>query len=338
MMNDIGKRISEARLKKNLTIEQLSDITKVRHNIIEAIEAGDFSVMPEIYMKSFIKTINKYLQISETEKELSIENKPVKNAKLVIDDEVILSKPKEIPKLQKNEILPVAPIKNIHKQKAKNEEVEKYAELFKKKNVKKVSRVGLINYLIYSILAIVVIAAIVITLLNFEKNENDTSKKSINNTDTLEVQQPKNTLLSYFEKPDTLIVTAKANDTSWVRVVIDGRNYLEVLMKPGQEEKWGASQFFVIDQGNVGSINFYRNGELLPMFGKPGTVVKNIKITKDNVLNTSLKKDTLTIQNQITPKKKRIIKKEPEKPKIPKLIQESQIPTTPNPLKRNNSD
>jgi hypothetical protein len=105
-------------------------------------------------------------------------------------------------------------------------------------------------------------------------------------------------------------------------------------MKPGQEEKWGASEYLLIDQGNVGSINFYRNGELLPMFGKPGTVVKNIKITKDKVLNTSFQKDTIQVQKPYIPKKK-ILKKEPEQPKTPRLIQESQIPSSPNLLKKN---
>jgi cytoskeletal protein RodZ len=331
MINDIGKIISEARQKKNLTIEQLSEITKIRHYIIKAIEAGDYSVMPEIYIKSFLKTIAKYLQINESVLELPSEIKSDKNSKNTFN--LIADEP---PKSLVKENINAEPLIKIHKAKPKNEEVEKYAELFKKKNVKKVSRVGLLNYSIYSVLALAVLTAIVLTLINFFNKDNQSARIiNINNSDTLEIEQSKNNLLSYFEKSDSLIVTAKANDTSWVRVVIDGINYIEVLMKPGQEEKWGASEYLMVDQGNVGAINFYRNGELLPMFGKLRTVVKNIKITKDNVLNTSLQKDTIPIQKPYIPKKKTIIKKEPEKPKTPRLIQESQIQTSPNLLNRN---
>jgi cytoskeletal protein RodZ len=335
MMNDIGKKITEERQKRNLTIEQLSEITKVRHHVIKAIEAGDYSVMPEVYMKSFIKTITKYLQITELESGLSTNIKSENISNNTIDSQIILTK--EVNTKIQSDILLNNPKnhKNIQKIKPKNEEIEKYAELFKKKNVKKVSKVGLVNYGIYLILAIAVILAIVITLFNFHNDESNSSKKiKSNNNDTLEVQQPKNTLLAYFEKSDSLIISAKANDTSWVRVVIDGTNFIEILMKPGQEDKWGASEYFLVDQGNVGAINFYRNGELLPLFGKPGTVVKNIKITRDKVLNSSFQKDTIPVLKPNISKKK-ILKKEPEKHDTRKLIQESEIQTSPSLLKKN---
>ena len=53
-----------------------------------------------------------------------------------------------------------------------------------------------------------------------------------------------------------------------------------VLLKPKPSS---ANEYFIITQGNVGAVQFKRNGKLLEPFGARGSVVKNIKITKDEV-------------------------------------------------------
>ncbi len=64
-MNNIGERLNQARLAQNLSIEQVSAKTKIRPHILEAIEAGRHDVLPEVYIKSFIKTYSNFLKITE---------------------------------------------------------------------------------------------------------------------------------------------------------------------------------------------------------------------------------------------------------------------------------
>lgn len=54
-MQTIGEKINAARQAKGLTLEAVQEMTKIRKRYLEAIEAGDFSIIPgEVYIKGFI--------------------------------------------------------------------------------------------------------------------------------------------------------------------------------------------------------------------------------------------------------------------------------------------
>lgn len=99
-MNSFSQKLAEARKKQGLTIDKIAEETKVRHHIIEAIEDGDFKVMPEVYLRAFIKTYATYLKFSESEIKSAIDkifSKPV----VSVQPQPIQSgieKPKEIAK------------------------------------------------------------------------------------------------------------------------------------------------------------------------------------------------------------------------------------------------
>lgn len=146
----------------------------------------------------------------------------------------------------------------------------------------------------------------------------------MNKTDTVSLEEKTNNLFSYFEKPDSLKLTAKAHDTIWIRVLSDGKFINEALLKPGMEESWLAKEYFLVDLGNVGGADIYRNEELLPQFGRKGSVVKNIKITATEVLNTyAPKPDSLSANNGYKKKEK------DKNDNNPKIIELSPIQTSP---------
>lgn len=54
-MKEIGDLLREARIKGNLSLEEINETTKIRLDQLEAIEAGDFQKLPgEVYVKGFI--------------------------------------------------------------------------------------------------------------------------------------------------------------------------------------------------------------------------------------------------------------------------------------------
>ncbi len=54
---EIAELLREAREACGMTLEQASEITKVRIKYLAAIESGEFSVIPgEVYLKGFIRT------------------------------------------------------------------------------------------------------------------------------------------------------------------------------------------------------------------------------------------------------------------------------------------
>ncbi|HHY37958.1 MAG TPA: helix-turn-helix domain-containing protein [Clostridia bacterium] len=64
---DIGERLREARERKGLTIKQVQEDTKIRRRYIEAMEAGEFDLIPggEVYQRGFIRTYARYLGTDE---------------------------------------------------------------------------------------------------------------------------------------------------------------------------------------------------------------------------------------------------------------------------------
>lgn len=57
MVSDLGQKLKEARLAKGLSLNDIQDLTKIRKRYLEAIEAGDYKVLPgSFYVRAFIKT------------------------------------------------------------------------------------------------------------------------------------------------------------------------------------------------------------------------------------------------------------------------------------------
>ncbi|BFH63793.1 helix-turn-helix domain-containing protein [Paenibacillus azoreducens] len=56
-MSELGQQLKEARLQKGMSLDDVQEMTKIRKRYLEAIEAGDYKVLPgSFYVRAFIKT------------------------------------------------------------------------------------------------------------------------------------------------------------------------------------------------------------------------------------------------------------------------------------------
>jgi cytoskeletal protein RodZ len=63
-MSELGSYIKQEREKKNMSLEELHEETKIRQLYLEAIENGEFSTLPgEVYLKGFLRTIARELSL-----------------------------------------------------------------------------------------------------------------------------------------------------------------------------------------------------------------------------------------------------------------------------------
>lgn len=251
-MEELAQIIKKYREDKGLTIDQVSEKTKIRKFVLTTIESGEIENLPPVYGKSFIKTYLDFLEVPKEEYSELYEEATKK-----------LSSPK----------MSYNPIKNNSYGSLDNN--YKFFGLSLSPTV--------INYSIYS--AIVLIVAIIIYVSVFAD-----SKSENNNTANLEI--PTDSIELVREEPDipmpnlqdSIRLEAFAIDSAWIKVEIDGNVIDQVLMTPEMKREWKAKEFFIIHQGNIGGLEIKRNGRILEPFGSPGRSVKNVKVTRDDVV------------------------------------------------------
>ena len=264
-MENIGQILKSKRLEKNLSLKEIADRTKIRTNILEAIEADDTTIVPSVYYKSFLQTYCDFLninlsQFSNTYSSNQKDKEPKASKKLLsFTDEIDGGLDKAIQ----------------YDLEASNE---------------RPNPIG--NIIIYVSIGLIVLAAayfgIIQTFFDI-KSDNDivAFDEEAQNADSSGAWNSENKLFQSIKapEPDSIRLVAKARGEAWVRIVIDGQRVEETYFKPGMKKQWAAKESFELTQGNVGAIEYYRNDALLEPFGVKGSVVRNIVITKSQLKN-----------------------------------------------------
>ncbi|MFH1052378.1 MAG: helix-turn-helix domain-containing protein [bacterium] len=270
LMETLGTKLRSAREKQKLTLEKVSELTKIRAHIIKALENGNYTVVPPVYAKSFVLTYAKLLKIPIYEIEEEIE-------------EHFKSK------------LPEPVQFNIAEPEAR--EKKDWKSLFLKPNIIFENKEKIINYLIYFTITVALLLVFYYSFLyEPDYGANRENKKTEDTTAELIKPESKG-LFSFYNAGDSITLQATAKDSAWMKITIDGKISEQANMYPGFEKKWSATEYFMITLGNAGAVEFKRNGERLPPLGPFGSVVRNIKITINEVINSSYpyEKDSIKV-------------------------------------------
>ncbi|ROL61501.1 helix-turn-helix domain-containing protein [Bacteroidetes/Chlorobi group bacterium ChocPot_Mid] len=259
-METLGTRLRSEREKQKLSLEKVSELTKIRAHILKALENGNYSVVPPVYAKSFVINYANLLKIPYNEIEEEV-------------DELFKSK------------LPEPVQFNITEPEVKPS--RDWKSLFLKPNLIFENKERIVNYLIY---ITVTVALLLVFYYSFiyepDFGVRDSDKK--NEDTTAELIKPEGKgLFSFYNGGDSISLEVKAKDSAWMKITIDGKYSDQANMYPGYEKKWSASEYFMVTLGNAGAVEFRRNGEKLPPLGPFGTVVRNIRITSSEVVNSS---------------------------------------------------
>lgn len=256
-MQELANIIKEYREKKGVSLQELSDKTKIRKNILSAIEQGDFSLLPPVYGTSFLRTIVQYL---------------------------------EIPEEQYEEFL--SPIKKKDNEATKSNQKGGFRDYGSIKGSIKLFGIELnpnfMNYALYFAFGLLVLVLLYISLF-YEKDTPSEPEITVNEETLPDDEQ---IIITGDEKDDddglfaadSISLKAIAIDTAWVRIDMDGQRLDEVLFVPKQTKTWKAKEYFIIYQGNYGALEYRRDGKILEPFGSPGSTIRNVKITREKVI------------------------------------------------------
>jgi len=76
----------------------------------------------------------------------------------------------------------------------------------------------------------------------------------------------------------SLVLEIEATQLTWVVVQSDDQAPHEALLQPGQQITWKANTQYLLTLGNAAGVVIRLNGESQGPFGKPGQVVRNIRL------------------------------------------------------------
>ncbi|MES2764417.1 MAG: RodZ domain-containing protein [Bacteroidota bacterium] len=280
--NPISERLRQARQEQNLSLEEMSEITKIRPHILESLEAGELETLAPTYTKSFIKTYARALGIP-----LSI------ITQLIEADEKLSQDYYE---------------RQTEKRQLHNQEIAKTKAASVKSYGAKRTIVNLAprraRKVLFFVVPILLVAGLVAGAF-FLKNKVDTIQIDPVATDSMDVLadgsdtsktgkdsvKKEETLLDYFagteSVADSLILEAATSDSAWISIVMDGQRSEQLILTPGNPRRWSAQKLFTLTVGNAGAVVFKRNGEQLPPLGKKGSVVRMVRITEDDVTTSA---------------------------------------------------
>jgi len=304
MGNEILKKFSEElkleREKNKLSLDKIFNKTRIDIKYLEAIENGNFSIMPDVYIRAFLKeyancigldsdeTLEKYKLAKSGELYRKVE--PTEET---VKDKIELEKPK----VEKNE----AP-------KFVSEEFEKSIKDVKSNPLKKsilylLSAIGMLAfiYLMYSTLLEetnpVEEKPFVEVLKSQEENDAGAKIDIVDNSNRENIDpgsiKPKNiekvqsnnlqkNSKNYNNQRGKLKLTITGSSRSWMRVLIDNEKTNEFIIDYDITKVLYANEKFYLHIGNSGGVSLLLNGKNLALKGSEGRVRK-ISVTKDGI-------------------------------------------------------
>ena len=78
-----------------------------------------------------------------------------------------------------------------------------------------------------------------------------------------------------------LLLILEARDQTWVRVIIDGTEIRDVLLRERDVVRWQASSNFLLTVGNAGGVQINLDGKDLPPLGPQGQVARDVRLTRN---------------------------------------------------------
>jgi cytoskeleton protein RodZ len=268
-METLGELLQGIRKYHKLRLEDISSKTRINIAYLEALEANQFEKIPcEVIARGFVRSYVRCIGVDEDEA-LSIFDQSVQpffnqraRSKRLSPPQTVLIKPQEI----------------------------------------RSSRIGRTSAVLF--IGLIFVSLFLIGLGRFNKKlpRTITSQQEIHLTTNEEYLESKISMTDnpdpthevsidipvlYDEEPSPLLepellqLTIEAVEKSWVLADIDGMEFREVLLQPGDKISWAAKERFSLNLGNAGGVKVYFNGKLLEPFGSSGVVVRDIILTTE---------------------------------------------------------
>lgn len=268
MFDRLSEELKQARERSGLTLQQLVNKTKIDIRYIQAMEDGNFSFQPDLYVKAFLKSYAKFVGLDENQiirKYQAIkEGKPYQEQTSLSQEDKTSTVPR--PESERRETakeIKKQPV-NIKPPTFENDRAD-YSDQSSGMNKR--------NIVIFGALAgVLVLFALVYYFFLRPSTEIIVTEKPYEeivqeNSDRYADLEPKKD--SVVNNPvqgvvqDSLKLRIFTGDTTWVKLTIDNTRSDEFLLFPGGQKTIAAKENYKILFGNSKSIKLQLNNKPL---------------------------------------------------------------------------
>ncbi len=267
MLQQFADELKEAREKSGLTLKQIAAKTRIDIKFLEAIEIGDFMIMPELYIRAFIRQYAVMIGLDE--------HQTLRKYELAKDGKTFnepIYSPIEKNKSNENKIKkPVSIINNQFEQSGENNKVPSKQIVINKNILFAVIGVIAVIFIVW-FLFIKDNQTIIVTERPYEEIVQETRQRYIE-------EEPETTPMF---SSDSLYLIISASDTTWINVESDNSLKDDFLLYPNSKKEIKAKGKFILIIGNSGGITLTLNNQHLEFNGRRNTVSR-IEIDKNGL-------------------------------------------------------
>ncbi len=278
-LKKLADELKEARKNTNISLKEIASKTRIDIKFLEALEEGDFEVMPEVYIRAFIKEYAIQTKLDPDEilrkYELAKANKPIDDVEEFIE-EPSQEQPVEETKEQ--------PVKREFADEITQDETETQSSFAE-------NRTLILSGIIIFILALAAVyflfikqsASDIIVERPFEEILKD---QQTDQNQRFEIEEEPASTSNTVAPSDSLVLSINAVDTCWFSVTVDGNQEREFMLFKNTSTTVKAAKRFDLVVGNLGGVNLKLNGKVLPTNGTKGQR-KTLSINANGLISNS---------------------------------------------------
>lgn len=271
-MHQLSERLRAERERQRRTLRDLSAQTKIREPFLAAIERGDFEVLPQVYVRSFVKTYAAALGIPDAQVKAMLEDALYRDDH---DDAPSTPRRQKTSKTAdtRQERRPSSDSAPLIQSRPSTERRSLGIKLDR-------SILDLMRTLPLWIWAAAgTLLTVIIIALIFSGDDSDETTASGPST-VVDVE-------ASAAVQDSMILRAEVQDSAWINITADGKTSYQAILLPGTTVQWSAMERFEISMGNAGGVVFYRNEQRLDPFAAPKQSVRKVVVTRTTIVTPS---------------------------------------------------
>jgi len=265
-----AEELKSERESKGLTLQQIASRTRIDLKFLQAIEEANYDILPELYIRAFIKEYAQTLDLNPKE----------------ILQKFDIARSGKTEHINSSEYKPITEIQNLPEtinETNKNSNMPNNEEQKKKfSNIKT-------NY--YAGGSVILVTLIIIyfafikepaTSIIQEKQVNENFDSNRNRYEINSNDKSKNSTSSDINLNDSLKLSLIASERVWIKVSSDGKLKNQQIIQPNMKMVYAALRNFSVSLGNAGVVKLFLNNKPIQNISKYGEM-KNIFITPDSI-------------------------------------------------------